>query len=73
LAYGVPGLVGVPPLTITWSLSTAGAVVLSSTRSTKPVGVSGVSTMSSVIGSTAYRMIRTRSVGAAGVKVPSCS
>ncbi len=29
--------------------------------------------MSPVIGSTAYRMMRTRSVGAAGVKAPSCS
>src|SRR5437762_3370247 len=46
---------------MTWSLSTAGAVVLSSTRSTKPVAVSGASTTSWVNGSTAYRMIRTRS------------
>src|SRR5882724_10604225 len=56
-----------------WRRLTAGDVVLSSTRSTKPVGVSGASTMLPVIGSTAYRMMRTRSVGAAGVKAPSCS
>src|SRR6266480_3045381 len=66
-----PGLAGVPSLTITWSLSTAGAVVLSSTRSTKPVEVSGVSTTSPVTGSTAYRMIRTRSLAAAGVALGS--
>src|SRR5207248_4142213 len=68
-----PGLAGVPSLTITWSLSTAGGVVLSSTRSAKPTGVSGFSAGPPVRGSNAYRMIRTRSVGAAGVKVPSCS
>src|SRR5256885_6178479 len=68
-----PGLAGVPSLTITWSLSTAGVVVLSSTRSAKPTGVSGFSAGPPVRGSSAYRMIRTRSVGAAGVKVPSCS
>src|SRR2546430_8673765 len=66
-----PGLAGVPSLTITWSLSTAGAVVLSSTRSTKPGLVSGVSTMSPVTGSTSYRMIRTRSPGADGVALGS--
>src|SRR5256885_5549664 len=66
-----PGLAGVPSVTITWSLSTAGAVVLSSTRSTKPRLVSGVSTMSPDTGSTAYRMIRTRSPGAAGVALGS--
>ena len=68
-----PGLAGVPSLTITWSLSTAGVVVLSSTRSAKPTGVSGFSAGPPVRGSNAYRMMRTRSVGAAGVKVPSCS
>src|SRR2546421_4059355 len=68
-----PGLAGVPSLTMTWSLSTAGVVVLSSTRSAKPTGVSGFSAGPPVRGSNAYRMIRTRSVGAAGVKVPSCS
>src|SRR2546430_1465410 len=68
-----PGLAGVPSLTITWSLSTTGVVVLSSTRSAKPTGVSGFSAGPPVRGSSAYRMIRTRSVGAAGVKVPSCS
>src|SRR5256885_1695419 len=68
-----PGLAGVPSLTITWSLSTAGVVVLSSTRSAKPTGVSGFSAGAPVRGSSAYRMIRTRSLGAAGVKVPSCS
>src|SRR2546423_14184164 len=68
-----PGLAGVPSLTITWSLSTAGVVVLSSTRSAKPTGVSGFSAGPPVRGSSAYRMIRTRSLGAAGVKVPSCS
>src|SRR2546430_17081203 len=68
-----PGLAGVPSLTITWSLSTAGVVVLSSTRSAKPTGVSGFSAGPPVRGGNAYRMIRTRSGGAAGVKVPSCS
>src|SRR2546430_16060244 len=68
-----PGLAGVPSLTITWSLSTAGVVVLSSTRSAKPTGVSGFSAGPPVRGANAYRMMRTRSGGAAGVKVPSCS
>src|SRR5256884_7082734 len=68
-----PGLAGVASLTITWGLPTAGVVVLSSTRSAKPTGVSGFSAGPPVRGSNAYRMIRTRSVGAAGVKVPSCS
>src|SRR6266513_3274011 len=66
-----PGLAGVPSLTITWSLSTAGAVVLSSTRSTKPTEVSGFSPMSPVFGSTAYRIIRTPFGSAAGVALGS--
>src|SRR5439155_10148662 len=56
---------------MTSRLSTARAVVLSSTRSTKPTDVSGFSTMSPVLGSTAYRVIRTRSPGAAGVALGS--
>jgi len=38
----VLGLAGVPPLTINMELVDGRVVVLSSTRSTKPVGVSGV-------------------------------
>src|SRR5205823_11993449 len=65
------GAADVPPLTMTWSLSTGGAVVLSSTRSTKPTAVSGFCPMSPLFGSMAYRIIRTPVGSAAGVAIGS--
>src|SRR6266516_5618585 len=62
-AYVTPGLAGVPPCTITWSLLTAGLVVLSSSRATKPTALEGSGTLP--VGSNAYRIIHTPLVGPA--------